>query len=141
MGLHLENEVAVVKIPTLISNNPVYDALSMGKWLSTFRKRLLLFCVTKSDMLFIVSFSETSITIYLQTQCHTQDNSNQHKRRRGKLRPYLLFNLSTSGLYEGIPSQISSVGTQRHVIYMISEETFIQVFNKNCISNVQGTAS
>ena len=24
MGLHLENEVAVVKTPTIISNNPVY---------------------------------------------------------------------------------------------------------------------
>jgi len=27
MGLHLENEVAVVKIPTIISNNPVFPVV------------------------------------------------------------------------------------------------------------------
>jgi len=29
MGLHLENEVAVVKTPTISSNNPVYQKCSV----------------------------------------------------------------------------------------------------------------
>ena len=28
MGLHLENKVAVVKTPTIFSNNPVYSGIS-----------------------------------------------------------------------------------------------------------------
>jgi len=35
MGLHLENEVAVVKTPTIISNNPIYIYIyiySLKKW-------------------------------------------------------------------------------------------------------------
>jgi len=32
MGLHLENEVAVVKTPTIISNNPVYKFHAQSNW-------------------------------------------------------------------------------------------------------------
>jgi len=32
MGLHLENEVAVVKTPTIISNNPVLIIVGAGEY-------------------------------------------------------------------------------------------------------------
>jgi len=57
MGLHLENEVAVVKTPTIISNNPVFRETESSVVLSSDEK--------------VERLAAQSVTAYLYSASHT----------------------------------------------------------------------